>query len=176
MKTPLPPALRLLALLAAAALAMTATAAPPDVLTEEQVRNVITGWFATTNEHRPTAELLAFADDDIEFRYPDTPAVQQGHDALRAWYENILNKAFDETHDVVNWESIKIDGNRATVKLLVRWERREWAAGAARSRYMANFSWQTYELERDPATGRILVTKKTVDKFEPVAPIHQPAQ
>lgn len=144
--------------------------------TEEKVRNIILGWFATTNEHRPTEELLAFADENIEIRYPNLPAAQKGHEALRAWYEDIMKWAFDETHEVVDWQSIAIDGNRAVVKLLVRWERREWKVGEAHSRYLANFSWQTYELERDPQTGRILVTKKSVDKYEPVAPVHQPAQ
>ncbi|QAZ68275.1 hypothetical protein C3Y92_14005 [Solidesulfovibrio carbinolicus] len=140
------------------------------------MQNVILGWFATTNEHRPTAELLAFADDNIEFRYPNLPDIQHGHAALRAWYENILKWAFDEVHEVVNWERIEIKDNRAVVKLLVRWERREWIVGEAHSRYLANFSWQTYELKKLPSDGRILVTKKTVDKYEPTTPIYQPAQ
>lgn len=148
----------------------------PHQLTEDKVRNVILGWFATTNEHRPVEELLSFADENIEFRYPNLAETQKGHEALQAWYEGILQWAFDETHEVVDWQSIEIDGNRATVKLLVRWERREWKVGDAYSRYLANFSWQTYELAMDPQTGRILVTKKTVDRYEPVAPIYQPAQ
>lgn len=169
---------RFLPLLVAAGLLAPAVAllAAPHKLTEDKVRNVILGWFATTNEHHPVEELLSFADENIEFHYPNLSEPQKGHEALRAWYKDVLQWAFDETHEVVDWQSIDIDGNRAVVKLLVRWERREWKAGDAYSRYLANFSWQTYELQMDPVTGRIVVTKKTVDKFEPVAPIYQPAQ
>ena len=166
----------LLTLTTALLLSSVSLQSAPHKLTEDKVRNVILGWFATTNEHHPVEELLAFADENIEFHYPNLPEPQKGREALRAWYEDVLQWAFDETHEVADWQSIEIDGNRATVKLLVRWERREWKVGDAYSRYLANFSWQTYELAMDPQTGRIVVTKKTVDKFEPVAPIYQPAQ
>ena len=69
-----------------------------------------------------------------------------------------------------------ISGNKATVKLIVRWERREWKPGEARSRYVANLAWQTYDLVRDPDTGRISVSAKIVGKFLPTAPIYGVSQ
>ncbi|MFZ4537587.1 nuclear transport factor 2 family protein [Propionivibrio sp.] len=157
-----------LALLMAPAFA--SEAAKP--LTETMVKNVILNWYSITNEHRPVAELLSLATDDIEFVYPDTAGNQRGHAALRAWYEDALAKYFDETHAIENWQEIKITGNQAKVKLIVRWERREWNPGDARSRYLANLAWQTYDLVRDPDTGRIAVSVKSVGKFTPTAPIH----
>lgn len=156
----------------AAPLAAAPTPEPARPLTEDMCRTVVLNWYAITNEHRPIEDLLTLADPDIQFRYPDTAGQQSGHQALRDWYAAILLTAFDETHEVERWESIVIDGDRATLSLIVRWERRTWEPGAARSRYLANLAWQTYELQRDPATGAIRVTAKTVDRFEPTAPIY----
>ena len=141
-------------------------------LTEAMVKNVVLNWYDVTNEHRPVAELLSLATDDIEFSYPDSAANQRGHAALRAWYEDVLPKYFDETHAIENWQEIKISGNQAKVKLIVRWERREWKPGDAHSRYLANLAWQSYDLVRDPDTGRIAVSAKSVGKFLPTAPIY----
>lgn len=141
-------------------------------LTETMVKNFVLGWYFVTNEHRPVDELLMLANEDIKFVYPDGSGNQQGHAALRAWYEDALSRYFDETHAIENWQEIKISGNQATVKLIVRWERREWKPGDARSRYIANLAWQTYDLVRDPDSGRISVTAKIVDKFIPTAPIY----
>ena len=142
------------------------------LLTEAMVKNVVLNWYDVTNEHRPVAELLSLATDDIEFSYPDSAANQRGHAALRAWYEDVLPKYFDETHAIENWQEIKISGNQAKVKLIVRWERREWKPGDAHSRYLANLAWQSYDLVRDPDTGRIAVSAKSVGKFLPTAPIY----
>ena len=162
----------LLQILAAPALA-DETAKP---LTETMVKNVILNWYFVTNEHRPVEELMVLASDDIKFLYPDGSGNQQGHAALRAWYEDALSRYFDETHAIEKWEEIMISGNKATVKLIVRWERREWKPGEARSRYVANLAWQTYDLVRDPDTGRISVSAKIVGKFLPTAPIYGVSQ
>ena len=140
------------------------------------VKNVILNWYYVTNEHRPIDELMTLASEDIKFLYPDGSGNQQGHAALRAWYEDALSRYFDETHAIEKWEEIMISGNKATVKLIVRWERREWKPGEARSRYVANLAWQTYDLVRDPDTGRISVSAKIVGKFLPTAPIYGVSQ
>ena len=146
-------------------------AVPTGSITEEMVKNLVLNWFAISNDHRPVDELLTLATDDIEFRYVNTEGVQRGHEALRVWYQDILLKAFDTTHLVENWQEIRIAGDRATVRLIVRWERREWTPGDARSRYLASLAWQTFEIVRDPNTGRVAVSAKTVDKFLPTAPV-----
>ncbi|WP_295402290.1 nuclear transport factor 2 family protein [uncultured Thiocystis sp.] len=146
------------------------SAEPPPPLNEDMVRNTLLSWFRQTNDHRPLEELLPYLDDQIEMFYPDRPEPFQGKDAFADWYRKALLRYFDETHHLEAL-AIRIDGDTAAADLIVRWERREWEPGAARSRYTASLSYQDVVFRRDPATGRLTITKKIVKKFEPTAPI-----
>ena len=143
---------------------------PPASLNESMIRNLVLTWYSGTNEHRPVDELLAMLSDDVEMRYPNRAEPFKGKDSFRAWYADVLVKYFDETHYLESCV-IKTDGNSATAAVTVRWERRTWAPGTARSRYEASLSNQRFEFSRDPATGRVVICKKIVDTFEPTAPI-----
>ncbi len=157
-------------LLAILAAAIPALAQPPPPLTVDMVKNVILTWYGGTNEHRPVEDLLALLADDVEMRYPNRAEPFTGKATFKDWYADVLSKFFDETHQIESCE-IKIDGNRATAALTVRWERRSWPTGAARSRYEASLTQQHFEIARDPASGRVLIRKKIVSNFEPTAPI-----
>lgn len=155
------------ALLLAAAIP---AAAQPPPLDEAMVRNVILTWYTGTNDHHPVEELLPLLADDVEMRYPNRPEPFAGKDAFKEWYADVLKTYFDETHHIEACQ-IKVDGNTATASVIVRWERRTWETGTAKSKYAASLSYQTIVFARDPATGRITIKKKSVDKFEPTAPI-----
>jgi hypothetical protein len=156
------------ALLLATAAAAAAQQPPP--LDEAMIRNVILTWYTGTNDHHPVEELLPLLADDVEMRYPNRPEPFTGKDAFKEWYADVLKTYFDETHHIEACQ-IKVDGNTATASVIVRWERRTWENGAAKSQYAASLSYQTIAFARDPATGRITIRKKSVDKFEPTAPI-----
>ena len=159
----------LLSLFAAIALPSSAQQPPPP-LSEAMVKNLILTWYSGTNDHRPVEGLLAMLADDVEMRYPNRAEPFTGKEAFKAWYADVLTKYFDETHHVESCE-IKADGNSATATVTVRWERRTWEAGTAKSSYSASLSRQKFEFSRDPATGRVVIRKKIVEKFEPTSPI-----
>jgi len=158
----------LLALLAAVLPALAQQ--PPPPLSEDMVKNVILTWYQGTNDHHPVEELLVLLDDNVEMRYPNRPEPFTGKEAFKAWYADVLAKYFDETHHVEACE-ITTDGNSASANVVVRWERRSWEPGAAKSLYAASLSRQHFEFARDPATGRVTIRKKIVETFEPTAPI-----
>lgn len=159
-----------LPIIAAALLAALPAFAQQPPLTEAMVKNAILNWYAGTNDHRPVAELLPSLADDVQMRYPDRPDPVVGKELFKDWYANALKSYFDETHHIEACD-IKVDGNSATASVIVRWERRVWEPGAAKSKYLASLSYQTIIFARDPATGGLTITKKIVDKFEPTAPI-----
>ena len=143
---------------------------PPPPLDEAMVKNLILTWYSGTNDHRPVADLLAMLADDVEMRYPNRAEPFTGKEAFKAWYADVLVKFFDEIHHVESCE-IKADGNSATAIVVVRWERRTWESGTAKSSYTASLSRQRFEFSRDPATGRVVIRKKIVETFDPTAPI-----
>ncbi|MEI6034257.1 MAG: hypothetical protein WCS65_08285 [Verrucomicrobiae bacterium] len=157
--------------LALSASAAFAQPAQPAGLSSEQLKNFILTWYQHTNDHHPVEELFGMMSDDVEFYYPDSPKPFTGKQSFQDWYANALKTYFDETHYVENWKDITIDGNKATVQLVVRWEYRTWKPGDAVSKYHANLAHQRLEISRSPDDGRLLIRKKAVEKFEVAAPI-----
>lgn len=145
-----------------------ATPQPPP-LTPDMARHVVLTWYAGTNDHKPVEQLLMLLADDVEMRYPNRDQAFTGKGAFREWYADVLGQYFDETHQVEAWD-IQVEGPKARVKVVVRWERRSWKPREARSRYEASLSKQSLELVRSP-DGRLLIHKKIVETFEPTAPI-----
>ncbi len=140
--------------------------------TEANIKNFILSWYHSTNDHRPQEELLAFLDDRVEFLYPNRPAPLIGKQAFLDWYADALNQYFDETHTIEKWKTFKIERDTAVVSLVVRWEYRTWKPGEAKSQYHANIAHQRWEIRRDPKDGRFKTMKKSVESFEPTAPIY----
>ncbi|NTV02084.1 MAG: nuclear transport factor 2 family protein [Chlorobiaceae bacterium] len=167
------PAMAAIFMLVAGTLCPARIVAAPPALDEAMVKNVLLGWFAGTNDHKPVAQLLPYLADDVQMYYPDNPKPFTGKQAFSAWYADALVRYFDETHKLESID-IKIEGRKAKVTLVVRWERRVWSPGEAQSRYEAYLSHQRVELEKSATDGRVLITKKIVDAFEKTAPLYQP--
>jgi hypothetical protein len=140
-------------------------------LVDSMVRNLILTWYDGTNEHRPVEELLAILSDEVEMLYLNQEHPFVGHAKFREWYADVLLKYFDETHEVEAW-SISVDGARATARVTTRWEARSWIPGEAYSRYEAYLTFQVFEIERRVKDGRVVITKKFVERAERTAPIH----
>ena len=143
---------------------------PRPELTDDIVRNVILTWYQGTNDHRPVEQIEALLASDVEMRYPNRPDPFVGRQAFRDWYADVLTKYFDETHLVESWD-IAIEGVLATATVVVRWETRAWEVGAARSTYRAYLSRQRFRLARRE-NGRVEITAKIAESFEPTAPLH----
>jgi hypothetical protein len=140
--------------------------------TEKMVRNVILTWYSGTNEHRPVAEIETMLSEDVQMKYPDQPEPLIGKAGFREWYANVLKKYFDETHEVESW-NITIDGNQATVTVIVRWEARSWPVGVARSKYEAFLTRQHFMLQRSVENGEVLIREKIAETFEKTAPLYE---
>ncbi|NTU67535.1 MAG: nuclear transport factor 2 family protein [Chlorobiaceae bacterium] len=143
------------------------------VLDEAMVKNVLLGWYAGTNDHKPVDQLLAYLADDVQMYYPDSPKPFTGKPAFAAWYADALVKYFDETHKIESID-IKLDGGTARIIIVVRWEFRAWKPGDAQSHYQAYLSHQRIELEKSAVDGRVLIKKKIVDAFEKTVPLYKP--
>ena len=144
---------------------------PQNELTEKMARNIVLTWYSSTNEHRPVDECENLLSEDVQMTYPNTKEPLVGRAGFRKWYADVLNKYFDETHEVESW-NVKLDSNQATAVVVVRWEARSWPAGIARSKYEAFLSRQRFEIQRSAEDGRAYILRKDVETFERTAPIY----
>ena len=151
----------------------TSAAGAPPVLSETMIRNLITNWYRGTNDHVPVEELERMLADDVTMKYPNSEDAFTGIPAFRDWYTGVLGKYFDETHVVEKWD-ISIDGDRAEVGVVVRWECRSWQVGQALSTYAAYLSRQRFRIERSPEDGRVMIREKLAETFEPTAAVYGP--
>jgi hypothetical protein len=152
--------------------APTAVASPP-VLTDSMVRNLVSNWYRSTNDHLPVEQLVPMLADDVTMTYPNVGQPFTGIPAFRSWYADVLGKYFDETHVVEKWD-ISIEGDHADVVVFVRWERRAWQTRAALSAYTADLSRQRFRIEREPDDGRVVIREKHAETFEPTAAVYGP--
>jgi hypothetical protein len=141
----------------------------PSQLTDAAVRNVILTWYHGTNAHLPVEELDLLLTPDVEMSYPNRSSPFTGRQAFRDWYADVLTKYFDETHLVESLD-IVIAGSQATATVVVRWERREWQTGAARSEYGAFLSRQLFTVVL-LENGQVMIQAKHVETFTPTAPV-----
>jgi hypothetical protein len=139
-------------------------------LTDSMVRNVVLTWYHGTNEHMPVERIEVLLAPNVEMSYPNRPDPFIGRQAFRDWYADVLAKYFDESHTVESWD-ISIEGAQATVVVIVRWERRAWEIGTARSDYRAFLSRQRFSVAL-LESGQVEITAKRAETFEPTSPVY----
>jgi hypothetical protein len=116
--------------------------------------------------HAPIEEFFSsLDDDDLEMRFPEETV--HGHEGFRRWYERIINTFFDEVHTVKEVE-VSIEGDRATVQVLVNWQAHTWTPPAAKSQWLGFDAGQTWVVKRSPATGQPMIVTYIVNTFDPM--------
>jgi wyosine [tRNA(Phe)-imidazoG37] synthetase (radical SAM superfamily) len=91
----------------------------------------------------------------------------RSHDDVRTWYETtIINRYFDEVHELKSLD-VSIEGERADVRVVTRWQARRWPPPAPRSERIDFVATQTWVVECLPGTARPVIKKYVVDEFVP---------
>jgi ketosteroid isomerase-like protein len=137
-----------------------------DPLTNEEIVDLADRWYRALDVHAPVEELHAMmTDEGNDMEWPELPT--HGHAEFTVWYEKVTRRFFDEVHTIRSVEpTIDDGGQRADVKVVVNWAARVWEPPAAKSIYLHMDAFQTWEVVRDPASGKALINKYLVDSFE----------
>jgi ketosteroid isomerase-like protein len=134
-----------------------------DPLTKEEIDDLADRWYRALDVHAPVEELHAMMTDEGNFmEWPELPT--RGHAEFTVWYEKVTRRFFDEVHTIKSVEPT-IDGDRADVKVVVNWKASVWEPPAPTSITLHMDAFQTWEVVRDPATGKALINHYVVDSF-----------
>lgn len=140
------------------------TAADLRPLTAEEIDHLARDWYRMLDVHVPMVEILPLlADEGLEMVFPE--ATVYGHAGFEGWYQGVIRIFFDEVH-VVKVVEPQIDGTRADVHVVVHWEASVWKPPAAKSERISLDADQTWVVQRDPASGRAVVSRYVVNGFE----------
>ncbi len=135
-------------------------------LANGEVQDLVYSWFRKITDKAPLDQMLALlSPDELEIRFPD--ATLRNHDEFRRWYETVTNLYFDQVHDL-KLLAIDLDGDRASVNLIVNWQARTWKAPAATSKWEGYYVHQAWTVKRNPASGRAVIVSYQVGEFDPM--------
>jgi len=136
-------------------------------LTEAEVKTFVDDWYLDKlDSHAPLDDILPLvADEGLEMVMPETTL--RGLGDFQDWYNRIINTFFDEVHTIKE-VSVTTAGDRADVKVVVNWQAHVWQPPAAKSKWLGFDAYQTWEVRRSPTTGRVVITRYVVDRFEPM--------
>jgi len=135
-------------------------------LTETEVRKLADAWFVALNDKaalRPMVNMLA--PEGLVMKFPETTV--HGIEGFKGWRRDVRHKFFDQSHTIRQWD-VRLDGSRAHVSVVVRWEASTWQPPAARSERIVADAGQTWTVVRWPGSGRAVIQLYSVDTFTPI--------
>ncbi|NJP05406.1 MAG: hypothetical protein HC837_07190 [Chloroflexaceae bacterium] len=132
-------------------------------LTDAEIQTFVVDWYRKLDVHVPMVEILPLlADADLEMHFPEV--IVRGHVDFEAWYQRVIRTFFDELHEVKQLD-VTIEGNTATVHVVVQWEASFWHPPDAESKQIVVDAYQHWVLQRSPQTGKPMIVTYIVDKF-----------
>jgi hypothetical protein len=135
-------------------------------LSESEVKQLVDDWYLKLDVHAPISEVLPLlAGETLEMQLPETTL--HGLDEFKTWYDGVIHTFFDEVHTMQTLD-ITIDGDRADVQLVVRWEASRWNAPAPKSERLAFDAAQRWVVVRSPQTQQPAILTYIVDSLTPL--------
>lgn len=135
-------------------------------LTQLEVNDLVYTWYKKLDVHAPVEEVLPLlSSEGPEMRFPE--ATIRTIDEFKGWYKKVTNLFFDEIH-AMKMLNIDLNGESATVKLVVNWQAHVWNPPAAKSKWLGFDALQTWIIKRDKNTGKAVIGTYIVDKLDPM--------
>jgi hypothetical protein len=137
-----------------------------DVLTEDEIKDLADQWYKALDVHAPVEELHAMLlDKGNEMVWPEGPT--HGHAEFTGWYDRVTRIFFDEVHTVTKVDS-KIDGESASVEVVVNWQAKVWNPPEPKSKWLGFDAYQTWEVVRSPESSKAVIKRYVVDDLKPM--------
>lgn len=132
---------------------------------QAEVQELANVWYRKLDVHAPLEEFKPLiAGDEVTMVFPE--ATVEGFDGFQGWYENVINIFFDEEHTVKEVKVIPKEGDRAEVKVVVKWEASMWNPPEPYSKRIILDAYQTWEVKRSSSTQKPVVTRYVVDSLD----------
>lgn len=133
-------------------------------LTEAVARKLAEDWYRKLDVHAPEIELLPMlAEEGLEMRFPE--ATLRSLAEFESWYQGVIRIFFDEIHELKKCD-VRLDGGRADLDIIVKWEASFWKPPARNSQRIRVDAYQTWSVTRSAKTGQPVVITYTVDEMK----------
>lgn len=133
-------------------------------LTETEVREFAEAWYRKLDVHEPLENYHPLMTSDVQMVFPE--ATVTGFEGFTGWYERVITIFFDEVHTVKETKISSVNGDKAEVKVVVKWEASIWKPPAANSERIILDAYQTWDVVRSQETGKPAISKYVVDSLD----------
>ena len=136
-------------------------------ITQEQIKTFVVAWYRALDNHDPIEGMYdLLTDEGLNVQFPDGDIRDRA--SFKQWYDRVTNLFFDENHYVQTVEAT-INGDEATVDIVVGWQASWWEPPAAKSKRVSMDATQRWTVK--PSTknryGLEIVTyNATVEPFK----------
>ena len=136
-------------------------------LTLPDINKLVNAWYLALDQHAPIQvcyDLLA--DKGMHVVFPDGDITDQA--SFKKWYDRVTNLFFDENHNVQSVDA-QINGDEATLNVVVGWQASWWEPPAAKSKRVSMDATQRWTVRKSSknAYGIEIVTyNATVEPFK----------
>lgn len=132
------------------------------MVTKESIQELADVWYKKLDVHAPMVELLPLlADEGLEMVFPEVTIY--GWAGFEGWFQRVIRIFFDEVHTLKE-VTPTIQGDKATVNVIVKWEASVWNAPEAASKRIIADAYQTWEVGE--VNGKTVITKYVVDDLK----------
>jgi len=101
-------------------------------MNEASIAKFVAAWFQALDFHVPIEQAYGLlSSDNLRMHFPDGEITD--FDTFKQWYDRVTNLFFDENH-YVNEVKASIDGDVATLDILVGWQASMWEPPQPKSR------------------------------------------
>jgi hypothetical protein len=136
-------------------------------LTLPEIQKFVAAWYLALDQHAPIQACYdMLADEGLRVIFPDGDITDKA--SFKKWYDRVTNLFFDENHNVVSVDA-KINGDEATLDVVVAWQASWWEAPAAKSKRTSMDATQRWTVRRSKKNeyGLEIVTyNATVEPFK----------
>lgn len=138
-------------------------------LTLPEIKDFVAAWYLALDQHAPIEacnSMLADADKGLRVIFPDGDITDL--DSFKKWYDRVTNIFFDENHNVASVEA-QINGDEATLDVVVAWQASWWEPPSAKSKRTSMDATQRWTVRKSSknAYGLEIVTyNATVEPFK----------
>ena len=137
-------------------------------LTKAEVDQMVRDWYRALDVHKAQVEVQQYVSEgELEMVFPE--ATLRSLAEFELWFQGVIRIFFDEVHTMQQLDvTVSPDGQKADVKLVVRWEASRWKPPAAKSERLIMDAYQTWVVKRSPVSGKPVITRYVVDDLKPL--------
>ncbi len=115
-------------------------------LTEAEIRTFVAAWYQALDFHVPFEDIyLLLATEGLSVKFPDGDIHDKA--SFKLWYDRVTNLFFDENH-YVQTVDMDIQGEEATLDVVVGWQASWWEPPAAKSKRTSMDATQRWTVRR----------------------------